>query len=409
MLLCHLEDVPIEAVAAASVLHPAQPGIELVTPGTPLLAKMLRRMKELGIHTVWINHDATADLEHLVRPSLNRKRYDLIERVRTDFNHLAGQTVSSSTVQTYSQLIQDFILELVTDPSVASLSEHLIGGPSGLFTHSANVAYLSLLAGIELESYIIAERSRLPVQRARDLTSLGVGAILHDIGKAHFEPAEQNLHELDLIETDLDDEAREDYRQHTLRGYRMLSGARAPASATQIVLNHHQRWNGTGFPDAAAYNARREGAPSETQTHVLARIVATANVLDNLLRDAQGQCLPPVRALHELASDRFEGWFDPVVRDAFLRVMPPFAVGSAVTLSDGRHAVVVTPNLEQPCRPVVRLLDPDQAASDGRLPTVELQHEGDLHIATCARIDVTPYLFTLTERSPLGRKINRSA
>ena len=67
------------------------------------------------------------------------------------------------------------------------MTEQLIGGPGRLFTHSANVAYLSVLIGIDLETYIVQQRSRLDQHHARDITALGMGAMMHDIGKSILE------------------------------------------------------------------------------------------------------------------------------------------------------------------------------------------------------------------------------
>src|SRR5262249_37883776 len=145
----------------------------------------------------------------------------------------------------------------------------------------------------------------------------------------------------------------EGYDRHTLDGYKMLRLSRGAASVTQAALNHHQRFDGSGWPDmAVATQNRRSGTQSGRQIHIFTRIVAAANVLDNLMRSATGDRLPPAAALHAFASSRFDGWFDPVVRRAALRRIPPFAVGSQVKLSDGRKAVVIAPSMENPCRPM---------------------------------------------------------
>lgn len=180
----------------------------------------------------------------------------------------------------------------------------------------------------------------------------------------------------------------------------LLRGSRAPASATQVVLNHHQRFDGTGGPDMEEVTeGRQKGAQSGRQIHIFARIVAAANVLDNLLREADGSKRPPVAALHDLGGERFKGWFDPVVREVMMRRFPPFRMGSHVVLSDGRDAAVVSPSAWQPCRPAVRLLAESSRDEQGRHPTIALEKASpQLHIAQCAGVDVTPWLFTLPDR-----------
>ncbi|MCP4248964.1 MAG: hypothetical protein GY778_18125 [bacterium] len=51
-----------------------------------------------------------------------------------------------------------------------------------LFAHYANVAYLSLVIGMRINDYIVAQRRHVSQADAADLTKLGIGAMLHDLG-----------------------------------------------------------------------------------------------------------------------------------------------------------------------------------------------------------------------------------
>lgn len=388
--------MPNGAATAAPIFHPLRPQTELLGVGVHLEARTCRRLAELGVNSVWIQHDATADLDKLIPPDLGKARRAAYEQLKKDFTRLQQSTVSSGQIQVYRQVIMDLVCELIASRNVAGLTEHLLGGPSTLFTHGANVAYLSVLAGLELETYIVNQRTLLRAEYARDLTSLGVGAMLHDIGKLALDEGLRPLHQVHMPSPMPEDQADAfaAYRTHTLQGYEMLRGCRAPASATQVVLNHHQRWDGRGFPDMNEITRQRKsGTQTGSNIHIFSRITAVANTLDNLLTGAQDGRQPPAAALKALASDRFDGWFDPFVRDRMLRIFPPFAIGSHITLSDSRPGVVITPNLDQPCRPIVRLLS--DACGDGQHTTIDLAEEEDLHIATCAGQNVEPHLFTL--------------
>lgn len=405
LILCAVEDVQEGMLTAAPLSHPLRPEMELLAAGVSLDAEMLEKLIQLDITQVWVEHDATADLDNLInaRPSeaLNKAFYTLKE----DFTTMSSQTVSAGSIQTYRQAVMDLVFELVSNRDVACLTEQLIGGKGELFTHSANVAYLSVLVGIELETYIVQQRQRLDNEQARDITALGMGAMMHDIGKVGLEHDAHHIHEIDTLKDDATDEQIESYRDHVLAGYQMLRGTRAPASATQVVLTHHQRWDGKGFPDMSGpTNKRIEGTQSGSKIHVFSRIVAAANLLENLLRD-NGKQSPPVMALSAFNSKRFDGWLDPIVRDSVLRRIPPFPVGGEVRLNDKRAAVVITPSIEQPCRPIVRLLDESERLPDGRPPHLNLREHPDLHISSCSGKPVEPHLFTLAERGPLSAKL----
>lgn len=170
----------------------------------------------------------------------------------------------------------------------------------------------------------------------------------------------------------------------------MLENGKAPARVAYTILNHHQRFDGRGWPDMGPLTGGRiEGPLAGRAIHIIARVVAAANVLDNLRTDAEGSRRPPVAALSAFASPRFDGWFDPIVRRALLLRVPPFAIGTEVRLSDGRRCVVQAPNVADPCRPVVRALHPG-----GKEPEIV-----DLHAVPAIRIthalgeEVGQYLF----------------
>jgi hypothetical protein len=83
-----------------------------------------------------------------------------------------------------------------------------------------------------------------------------------------------------------------------------------------------------------------------------------------------------------------------------VRRIPPFPIGSLIKLSDGRAAVVVTPNFDQPCRPVVRLLDEFSRRDDGEHETLDLADASPaLFVRECAGRLVDEYLFKLPPRA----------
>lgn len=402
MLLVSLSDLRPGMVVVGSILHPRRPDVELLSPGIALDSRLISRLKHIGVADAWVQHEAVADLDPSISAQLGEVRMAAYTQIRNDFDDIASQTISTGQVVAYRQTVMSLITELISNRKLAGFTDRLFKCGSGLFTHCANVAYLALVAGIELETYIVRQRDRLDVDHARDLTSLGLGAMFHDIGKVGLEPALRDRHEVRAPGNHEDhedhDDQREAYRNHVVAGYRLLSGTQFPASATQIVLNHHQRYDGSGWPDMAEVTRNRlTGAQKGNDIHIFSRIVAVANTLDNLMHDADGKRLPPVAALHALAAKPFDAWFDPVVRRVILRRMPPFALGSQVRLSDGRAAAVIAPCIKQPCRPTVRLLVPEDRDGSPVYPTIELINHDHLSIVEAAGLDVRKWLYHLPD------------
>lgn len=378
--------------------------MELLAADVLLDRQLLNKLTRLGITRIWVEHDATSDLDHLINTQPSEALNKAFHTLKEDFATMSSQTVSAGSVQSYRQIIMELVCELVANRDVACLTEQLINDKAELFTHAANVAYIAVLIGIDLETYIVLQRQRLGAEQARDITALGMGAMLHDIGKVGQAGDNTPVHELDTLNEETTDEQRVAYRDHVLAGYKMLRGTRAPASAMQVVLTHHQRWDGSGFPDMSVPTRNRiNGVQSGSGIHIFSRIVAAANLLENLLRDNGKN--PPVMALHALNNERFNGWLDPIVLDSVLRRVPPFPVGGEVKLSDGRSAVVIAPSIEQPCRPTVRLLDEKERQPDGRYPHLDLREHPGINIATFSGQPVEPYLFSLIEDAPLSVKL----
>ncbi|MFG0328708.1 MAG: HD-GYP domain-containing protein [Phycisphaerales bacterium] len=400
MLLCAIRDILPGAVTGASVMHPEAPDVELLKPGVTISEALLKRLRGLGVSQVWIEHDLTGDLESSAARQIVAARSEIYERLKADVNAMAKRTITATTLHEYRQSVMDFILNIAAGGPYASLADHMFTSRRDLFSHGTNVAYLALMVGLELREYIVRERPRIEPEQARDLTTLGLGAMWHDIGKARLEGPGAERHEIidgGIEDGDADAESSlAEYERHTILGYRMLRDCRAPASVTQIVLNHHQRFDGTGWPDMAAVTGRANAPPQVgQQIHILVRIVSVANVLDNLLIGADGAGRPPIMALCEFAGPNFDGWFDPIVRLTALRRIPPFPVGSAVELDDGSTAAVTAPNMAEPCRPSVRLLE--ESVSGVRGQVIDLAVHPERSIAKYTGVPVARFHYILSD------------
>lgn len=387
MLLCNVNEVRAGAVLGAVVSDPQVPGHDLLRPGVALDASMLARLRARGVMSVWIEDDFTKDLDAAVAPKLEAARMNVYAQLRSGLASSARGTLTTAAVKEQRRAVMGLVLEAIGSARYASLTDSIFSS-SGQAGHGANVAYLSLLTGLHLETYVVLEQKRLDRRMARDMSVLGLAGLLHDVGKSVSGNGEQVEHEVHASE---DGEPRAEYLEHVRAGQKALERSGAPARVTHAVLNHHQRFDGSGWPDLRSVSAgARAGALSGRRIHIFARIVAAANVLDNLMRDSKGEPRPAVAALHEFASSKFDGWFDPVVRRAMLLRMPPFSIGTEVRLSDGRRAVVVEPCPEDPCRPGVRAFPPE---SGGEPESIALSKRRELMITHALGRDVSRYLF----------------
>ena len=212
-------------------------------------------------------------------------------------------------------------------------------------SHSTNVCYLSLLVGMKLERYLIQERIFKTAREAKDLQQLGLGCLLHDVGKMRIpgeiftKPGRLTPEEMVVM------------RMHAMYGHEMVKG-RVPAAAASVVLNHHQRWNGTGYPSRIDLVTGEEIPPlAGKQIPIFSRIAAMVDMYDAATSNRVYSAPKlPVHVLHEMRTT-CKGSFDPVVEEAFYQVIPPFPIGQVVTLSNQMEAAVVDFNPRMPYRP----------------------------------------------------------
>jgi HD-GYP domain-containing protein (c-di-GMP phosphodiesterase class II) len=250
----------------------------------------------------------------------------------------------------------------------------------------ANCSYLALLVGAHLAGYLRRQRRSLPPDLAENTAQLGLGALLHDIGKINMPDDTRQISVFD------EDSRSAAYRMHPQAGFEEVREYVSPVAAN-VVLNHHQRYDGKGFP-----RVDRGGGPEALagqRIHVFSRITAVVDAFDHMLCPA-GRVLPTLVAIHQLRDRRFEGWFDPVIVEALLRIIPAFMVGQVVKLSDGHEAVVMATHQDSPCRPTVKLLSGpmNQPGSEATGRPIDLRMAHKVQIAEVDGVDVRPYLFT---------------
>ncbi len=138
----------------------------------------------------------------------------------------------------------------------------------------------------------------------RELKTLKIGALLHDIGKIAIPDS------ILAKEGTLTKEEMDIMKQHPLLGYRICKPLSSLNGALDIILYHHEKWDGTGYPQGLA----------GLEIPFLARVVAVADTFDAVSssRNYMERTLSRKDALI-LLEEEAGTHFDPDVVEAFLK------------------------------------------------------------------------------------------
>jgi HD-GYP domain-containing protein (c-di-GMP phosphodiesterase class II) len=385
--------VPVHKIEPGMILArpiplPTDPRRYLLQRDREIPMDILPRLKQLGIMEVWVRHRDLEFLESFIDAELGERQREVYVHVRQSFESIMRGSPAELDLFHFQRSIGELFAFLKRSSSSNILLQKLDTFDNYLLSHSTNICYLGLLLGMKLERYLIDQRRHTSARNAKDLHLLGLGCLLHDVGKMAVPRV--------ILDKPgrLTPEERAEMERHTVYGYEMVRGA-APATAAQVVLNHHQRWNGTGYPGRVDPQTGQRMAPLVgDQIPIFSRIAIMVDIYDAATSQrCYSAAKLPVQVLDEMRR-MCKGFFDPVVESAFYRIIPPFPIGQMVTLSNGIEAVVVDFNPDYPVRPKVQCLrKPDgQRFVDPSLEEIDLALFTDLHVASVDGKDVRPYM-----------------
>jgi len=256
-----------------------------------------------------------------------------------------------------SDLVDSIVADLVSNQHavVNLMSDSLLD--TGVRYHSLNVTILSLLLGRTLGL------------SAQALNNLGMGALMHDLGKVMVPAA---VLRIDAGLRNRHQEAA--YRQHVEHGTQLCGqlGIDQP-EVLDIIRNHHERLDGQGFPHGLAGE----------QISVLTRVVSIANRFDGLCHTIDpARAMTPAEALASMYR-RESAAFDLSLMQRFIKCLGVWPAGTLVQLSNGAVALVTAVAPEDTLRPTVMVGDPSVPRAEALI--VDLREAQDVRIERALR------------------------
>lgn len=247
-------------------------------------------------------------------------------------------------------------------PLVADITDSVFRNPGALvslarlksqddYTYLHSVAVCALMVALGREFGLSAD----------DCREVGLAGLMHDLGKVAMptdllnKPGKLTAEEFALIKT------------HPLRGHEILLEGRAVREAVlDVCLNHHERMDGTGYPNAL---------PAERISR-FARMGAVCDVYDAITSDRPYKSgWDPAASIAAMAS--WQGHLDPAVFKAFVKTVGIYPVGALVKLHSGRLAVVLEQHPQSLVTPLVKVFFSTKSNMPIAVQVIDLSRAND--------------------------------
>lgn len=295
-------------------------GFLLVGANTELTDRLIDKLKQFGIIRVPIFVAQQSSNIPINNINLNEIfREQLLDSVNTSIvNFIKNDTFVDRIVQIITDITKDDIL-------MSLLIEIKTIGHNVLM-HSINVFTLSMLIGL---------KNHFPMDR---LMVLGQASLLHDIGKK-FLPSEI----LDNARN-LSEDNKKVFEQHALFGFEYLQSlGKLPYEISRIVLQHHERLDGSGYPNKL----------SKDDIHKLAQIIAITDAFDSIIDSQERTTRFAFAEAIEFLLGSGGIYFNYDLSTCLLEEITVFHLYDWVVLSNDDIGIITKVHDSTPLRPVV--------------------------------------------------------
>lgn len=234
-----------------------------------------------------------------------------------------GRSIDTETARDLVTRLAD---QVIQNPDALVWLTHLKSRDEYTATHCINVCILALTFG------------RCLGLEEQALNQLGLGALLHDLGKMRVpnailnKPGRLTKDEFEVI------------MKHPVAGHAMLKDDKHLDDASlHIVLHHHERLDGEGYPRGL----------SEAEIPLLTRISSIVDVYDAITSDrCYHDGVAPAVGLENLFKWA-RGNFDVALLEGFIKCLGIYPIGSVVRLNSGEVGIVVATDADRRLKPIV--------------------------------------------------------
>jgi len=308
----------------------------LLSTGVKLSPSMVSSLKKNNIYYIYIEDGLSDGImpESIIPDEVKIQTVSKVEKImRKTFTQVSspkGKMIDAQAVKEFRNIINDLFDMLSAMPERLYNMVELMGTDMYTYSHSVNVAVLSIVVGLALKM----DREKIH--------HMSIGALMHDIGKMSIPETLLNKPQ------GLSNSEFEQMKDHVQIGYELIKDDISLSGITkQIVYSHHERLDGTGYPRQLA------GANISIYT----RVITICDMFDAMTSDRIYQKRVPVyKALDIMMAEAMER-IDPDLLKVFIENVAIYKPGETVMLEDGRKGIVVDVRKGFATRPIIRIIE----------------------------------------------------
>lgn len=325
-------------------------GKVLLHEGLAMKERYIAYLRHQGISYVYIDDPQTQDIvvEDVITPKLRLEAMKRAQQAVTDFRVGKGVTLDGvkSTISTMIQQLSSKPENMLHFMDIRRKEDYL-------FAHAVNVCILSVMTGISLG------------YTKEQLEELGLAAMVHDVGKIRF-PKKLSMKNPGK----LSEEEKEEYRQHPFYSMEILKESGLPVNVVRAAFEHHERWNGSGYP---------MGLEGDTISEY-AQILSLADVYDRLTMGTPHRRPTPPYYAAAIINKASGEYFNPDIVEKFNENIAVYPIGTMVQLNNYQTGVIVEVSKENKNIPIVRIMSGQDNSKLNQLLELDLHKNPELFI-----------------------------
>lgn len=305
-------------------------GMELMAKGSILKTEYIERLKELGIEYVFIEEISFFDIDFenenpgIIREKVKNESTAFVKNVME--HHIYKHTAE---LEQLCQAAKNIVEDIVSEEEILNRIANIRRESTDIYSHSINVCSLATVLALKngYDKGIVMEVAK--------------GCILHDIGLRYTTIEYENVNEENFSTKE-----RNEFRKHVILGFDAIKDELwASQIVKDIVLFHHERNDGTGYP------FKNRGKDVDD----VVKIVQVCDAFDSMLNGI-GYVPMKVHQVVEYIRSKSLTSFEKKYADQLLHMIAMYPVGTKVITSEDEVAVVLRQNKDCVDRPVLKII-----------------------------------------------------